>query len=264
MPPIVTLPPTIADRLDVVETVGVFHGAQKYVFVCRRSLGDLIVVKMFKQNFVERDRREIEFYVKNKQLLGIPKVIGLLEIDNDTIVVEEYIKGNILRKVQREYLHNSKKIKNLCRNIFLRMEPIWDKGYVHRDLKPENIIIHDDGSPYIIDFGVFKNPERTTITSTDFQPHTKEYAAPEQLIADKNSISYRTDFFSLGVIAYELRYGVLPFGNTEEQILHSFRGGQLNCTLTDGCELNEFLLSVLQFNVSMRPGRLNKVLEALA
>ena len=81
------------------------------------------------------------------------------------------------------------------------------RGILHRDLKPQNIMLKE-GMPKISDWGLSKvmTQSRTTTVSGGF---TAYYAAPEQ-ITNKPKDS-RTDIWQLGVIAYELVTGQLPF-----------------------------------------------------
>jgi serine/threonine-protein kinase len=90
---------------------------------------------------------------------------------------------------------------------------------LHRDLKPENILLLDgDASVKVLDFGVAKilsdrADEETalgTMTVTGMALGTPAYMAPEQLRGEP--VDARADVFSLGVIAYEMLTGELPFG----------------------------------------------------
>jgi len=106
-----------------------------------------------------------------------------------------------------------KVIFNLLHFLVKALSIIWDKNIVHRDLKPENIIIKPNGLPCIIDLGIarFLDLESLTKTISPIGPCTPIYAAPEQLLNNKNLIDTRTDFFCLGIITLELFLGVHPF-----------------------------------------------------
>jgi serine/threonine protein kinase len=88
---------------------------------------------------------------------------------------------------------------------------IHSRGVIHRDIKPENILLTSSGRPYLSDFGIsvtssFDNPLPLCDTSSG----TLGYMAPEVLVTG-NLHSYQSDYWSLGVMAYELLYGSRPF-----------------------------------------------------
>src|SRR6185295_17960807 len=93
-------------------------------------------------------------------------------------------------------------------------------GVLHRDLKPENILLTGTGTDAkVLDFGVAKliaesdtrdGSGASTLTAAGSIIGTPAYMAPEQLRGE--SPDQRTDVFALGVIAYEMLAGELPFG----------------------------------------------------
>lgn len=92
------------------------------------------------------------------------------------------------------------------------LEACAAKNIVHRDIKPENIIIRPDGSPVIIDFGIARHLDQTSLTETSrmWGICTPPYAPPEVLRYQKNQIDGKSDLFSLGITAYEAMTGVHP------------------------------------------------------
>jgi serine/threonine protein kinase len=93
------------------------------------------------------------------------------------------------------------------------------EGVLHRDLKPENVLLVEGDTPVkVLDFGVAKvvtdrSSDVTalgTLTGAGVVVGTPAYMAPEQLRSQP--VDARTDVFSLGVIAYEMLTGDLPFG----------------------------------------------------
>jgi serine/threonine-protein kinase len=119
------------------------------------------------------------------------------------------------------------------------------------------------GLPVVLDFGIFKDSELTTITDTGVQPNSWPFAAPEQLLGNKNHISYRTDFFSLGVLAYVLYHQKLPFGAQRDDVVAKMVAKDLSYTKEDACKLNAFFEATLNFDVSKRPRNVRLFKEAL-
>jgi tetratricopeptide (TPR) repeat protein len=83
------------------------------------------------------------------------------------------------------------------------------RGIIHRDLKPSNIQITHEGLVKVMDFGLALNREQTDSESADRIVGTVAYMAPELFQSAPASI--QSDFYAVGVIAYELFAGKHPF-----------------------------------------------------
>ena len=81
---------------------------------------------------------------------------------------------------------------------------------VHRDVKPGNILFDGEGCAYVGDFGIAHIAEASVVlTRTGTIAGTPQYMSPEQALGKQ--VDYRTDLYALGVIAYEMVTGRLPF-----------------------------------------------------
>lgn len=133
---------------------------------------------------------------------------------NEYVIVMEYFDGVTLRS----YLKNDVEL-DLLVEIFVKVLEgvkelhntiIDSEGIIHRDLKPENIMIDSQGNVKIIDYGLSKIIDFSSITSTGMQIGSPLYMAPEQL-KDSKHIDYRADIYALGIILYEMLTKNIPY-----------------------------------------------------
>src|SRR5438132_12972542 len=83
------------------------------------------------------------------------------------------------------------------------------KQIVHRDIKPSNLLIHqDDGRLVVADFGIARAMQEHALTQRGWSLGTEHYVAPEQ---EKGNAEPASDIYSMGVIAYQMFTGLLPF-----------------------------------------------------
>jgi serine/threonine-protein kinase len=209
----------------------------------------------------ERFEREVKICERFSDNSGIPKILKIEQYDGDTIILEEFIEGDDLSSIYGNYKDQEEKVCNLIYDIGVILEPVWNARYVHRDLKPQNIRIKQDGKPVVLDFGIARALDEDSITITGGQqPLSWLFASPEQYSGRKELISYRTDFFCLGIIAYYLYSGTLPFGNTKTEIEENFVKGVPEIEL-NGIMLDKFCKSSLKINPSERPRTIETFLK---
>lgn len=90
---------------------------------------------------------------------------------------------------------------------------------IHRDLKPSNILMDHDGNAYLTDFGLAKSlVDSQNLTKTGTIVGTPVYMSPEQLRGD-DTLTTRSDLYSMGVILYHMLAGKPPFDASESNIV---------------------------------------------
>lgn len=133
------------------------------------------------------------------------------------VSVEEYIDSWPLSSKLSDYVGNPLEVFNIAAGVVQGLRPLWEhpRKLVHRDIKPDNLLVASDGRMVIIDFGIIRETGAVGLTREGYgqAPASLGYAAPEQIANDKDLVSYKTDFFSIGVIMYQLIAGFHPFIN---------------------------------------------------
>ncbi|MFD7525017.1 serine/threonine protein kinase [Paenibacillus chitinolyticus] len=174
----------------------------------------------------ERILREIEIVTEN-DIPNVPKVYEVKEIlisegEKYNIIFEQFIEGDTLKdrlKSRKLKLFEGLKLLETLLNIAVVLEKI---KIVHRDIKPDNIICGKNGEFFLIDFGIARQLDRSSLTLTValVGPHTPGYGAPELFQYNKSDIDIRSDLFSIGVVLFEALTGQHPFLTGEEMSLN--------------------------------------------
>ena len=133
--------------------------------------------------------------------------------------VAEYLEGQTLRQWMNDHPTPSlNEVRGIVKQIASGLRAFHRLDMVHQDIKPENIMIDDHGTVKIIDFGSTKVGGLEEI-ATPLDRHvlvgTLDYAAPEYFRGQPGS--NRSDIYALGVIAYEMLTGALPYGGALSQ-----------------------------------------------
>lgn len=188
-------------------------GGQKAVYHATHPEHGDVAVKIGvceSERALERLKREVEL------LQGIdsefyPRHISFHAFDaGEFLMVEEFVKGQLLTDCMDQFA-SSQAAVGLVKGLCSGLQVLWDMpgSVVHRDIKPDNIIIRPDGRPTILDLGIARFLDRTSLTNplSPYGPCTPAYSAPEQLTNRKADIDWRTDQFLLGIILVQLLLG---------------------------------------------------------
>jgi cGMP-dependent protein kinase len=133
--------------------------------------------------------------------------------------------------------------------LFVILDYLNSKGIAHRDLKPENIMINSQGYLQLIDFGTAKRIKDFTCTIIG----TAYYISPEILTG--KGYSYSCDYWSVGIITFEIYYNYYPFGNEANDPMEVYREvlkKDLSLPYNGDHSVNSFLKAVLNKKVSKR------------
>ena len=217
----------------------------------------------------ERLRREAQTLAR----LHHPSIVTVYDYgtlgDRSPYLVMELVKGNDLRhELVSEGRLDPARVCRILSAICGAMAAAHGDGVLHCDLKPENVLLPDDGvEAKVLDFGVARaigagtgarsrrGRDGRSGPATVEEPlvGTPAYMAPEQLRGDPPDP--RTDVFSLGVIAYEMLVGDLPFGggSVGEVVLAQTRGLPSAGIATLPAPLSRAVQEALALDADRRP-----------
>ena len=138
------------------------------------------------------------------------------------------------------------------------------RGVVHRDVKPANIMFDHDGRVMLTDFGISKALQAASgFTGTGMIIGTPHYMAPEQ--AKGGTVDGRADQYSLGVVAYRMLTGELPYtGDSVHTILYKHIFEEVPRASGKRRDSPEFLTSAIARSLSKEPDQRFGTMEEFA
>jgi serine/threonine-protein kinase len=130
--------------------------------------------------------------------------------------------GNLASLLAREPRQPIEEVRRLVWEVADALAYAHLRGVIHRDIKPDNILLDSDtGRAMVTDFGIARAVEANTrLTVTGIAVGTPTYMSPEQAVGERE-IDGRADIYSLGVVAYQMLTGRVPFsaGNSMALLL---------------------------------------------
>src|SRR3712207_3156267 len=120
--------------------------------------------------------------------------------------------GNLATLLAREPRQPIDEVRRLLCEIADALAYAHARGVIHRDIKPDNILLDGEtGRAIVTDFGIARAVEAgTRLTVTGIAVGTPTYMSPEQAVGERE-IDGRSDIYSLGVVAYQMLTGRVPF-----------------------------------------------------
>jgi serine/threonine protein kinase len=149
---------------------------------------------------------------------NIVTVHDFFEHDERPYIAMEYLRRGSLRPLMSRF--SLAQITAVMEGALAGLAEAHAQGIIHRDLKPENLLVTEQGGIKIADFGIAKALNETAsryLTATGTTVGTPTYMAPEQAMG--KDVGPATDLYALGVIAYELLVGQVPFDGSETPLV---------------------------------------------
>lgn len=215
------LPMSLTD-FKFIKTLG--KGSHGKVLLAERvNFPDqLYAVKILKKKHVI-DSKQLEHTVTEKKILSTfnhPFLVSLnqaFHTETKIYFVMEFLKGGeLFQHLKKVVRFREDQVKFFCACLITAIGHLHNADYIYRDLKPENILLDDQGYAKLTDFGLAKFLKVADLANTFCG--TPEYLAPEVIL--NKGCNRAADWWSLGILTYEMLFGAPPFYNKDVQEMY--------------------------------------------
>jgi Protein kinase domain len=185
------------------------------------SLGRKVALKVLKREvgqqpgMSERFRREARL-LSSVEHPAVVRVIDFGQSEEGTCLVMELAEGETLLQALEAGPLDPERGRRVLVQLAEGLAAIHEKGIIHRDLKPENVVLTSGPrgeQARLLDFGIARlvepDPDSRGLSQVGVVLGTPEYLSPEQAMGAP--LDARSDIYSLGVLAYRMLSGQLPF-----------------------------------------------------
>ncbi|XP_017869164.1 PREDICTED: ribosomal protein S6 kinase 2 beta [Drosophila arizonae] len=159
--------------------------------------------------------------------------------------------GDLFTRLSKEVMFTEEDVKFYLAELALALNHLHTLGIIYRDLKPENILLDEHGHIALTDFGLSKQPLDGSKTYSFCG--TVEYMAPE--IVNRKGHDFAADWWSFGVLMYEMLTGNLPFhGQTRQETMNQILRSKLGMPENLSPEAQSLLRALFKRNPLNRLG----------
>ncbi|XP_074680031.1 cGMP-dependent protein kinase 2 isoform X1 [Strix aluco] len=215
-------PPSPFQNLEVVTTLGV-GGFGRVELVKVKNENMAFAMKCIKKKHVVDTKQEEHIYSEKKILEQIcsPFIVKLYRTFKDSkyvyMLLEACLGGELWSLLRDRGSFDEATTKFCVGCVTEAFDYLHHIGIIYRDLKPENLILDAEGYIKLVDFGFAKKIGSGQKTWTFCG--TPEYVAPEVILSKGHDFS--VDFWSLGILVYELLAGSPPFSGADQMMTYN-------------------------------------------
>ncbi|VDM52656.1 unnamed protein product [Angiostrongylus costaricensis] len=198
-------------------------GAYGKVFLVRkiggRDHGQIYAMKVLRKIRVLSKPKTLEHTLAERQVLerlrGVPFFVNLyyaFQTDTKLHIVMEYVRGGeLFTHLCSHGSFDVKSAKFIIAELIVAIDSLHKRKVIYRDLKLENILLDEDGHVKLTDFGLSKLLVPEELERANSYCGTIEYMSPEVINRPEGGYSDVVDWWSMGVISFELLTGCSPF-----------------------------------------------------
>ncbi|MBZ3883057.1 Serine/threonine-protein kinase 32C [Sciurus carolinensis] len=257
-------PPVLVnfDHFQILRAIG--KGSfGKVCIVQKRDTEKMYAMKyMNKQQCIERDEvrnvfRELEILQEIEHVFLVNLWYSFQDEEDMFMVVDLLLGGDLRYHLQQNVQFSEDTVRLYICEMALALDYLRSQHIIHRDVKPDNILLDEQGHAHLTDFNIatiIKDGERATALAG-----TKPYMAPEifhSFVNGGTGYSFEVDWWSVGVMAYELLRGWRPYdihsSNAVESLVQLFSTVSVQYAPTWSKEMVALLRKLLTVNPEHR------------
>ncbi|MFI5311537.1 MAG: serine/threonine-protein kinase, partial [Gemmatimonadales bacterium] len=208
----------LASTYDLDREIG--RGGMGIVYRARdKRLKRAVAIKLLPPELAFRSEIRMRFLreAETAAQLSHPSIVPIYSVDEkDGLVffVMAFVDGaNLAQRIHEHGALDPVEARRIMRDVADALAYAHERGVVHRDIKPDNILLDQQGGrPMVTDFGIARaiSDGDARLTATGIAIGTPAFMSPEQSAGDRD-LDGRSDLYSLGVVAYQMLSGDLPF-----------------------------------------------------